>query len=138
MRAPPSRYLRFNAVGVAGFVVQLAVVAALTAGAGAPAVAATAAAVEAALLHNFFWHERWTWRDRPARGGARIARLARFHLANGAVSMAGNVLIVWLLTRTGADAVWANAAAVVVCSAINFAAGERLVFRTKAPHAAAA
>ena len=25
-------------------------------------------AVEAAVLHNFGWHERWTWRDRPRAG----------------------------------------------------------------------
>ena len=28
-------------------------------------------AVETALLHNFVWHERWTWADRKA--GARRA-----------------------------------------------------------------
>ena len=28
------------------------------------AASATALAVETAILTNFFWHERWTWRDR--------------------------------------------------------------------------
>lgn len=135
-RVPLARYLRFNAVGALGFALQLAVVAALTAWAGASPVVATAVAVEAAVLHNFFWHERWTWRDRPARGGARIARLARFHLANGAVSMAGNVAVVWVLTRGGWDAVAANVAAVLVCSAINFVAGDLLVFWPEASRGA--
>jgi putative flippase GtrA len=125
---PLGRYLRFNAVGAAGFALQLACVAALTAWAGAPAVVATAVAVEAAVLHNFFWHERWTWRDRRARGAERIVRLARFHLANGAVSMAGNLAVVWLLTRWGWDVVSSNVAAVLVCSVVNFAAGDLLVF----------
>jgi putative flippase GtrA len=29
-----------------------------------PYLAATALAVEAAVVHNFFWHERFTWADR--------------------------------------------------------------------------
>ena len=31
---------------------------------------ATAIGVEAAILTNFLWHDRWTWRDRPARAAA--------------------------------------------------------------------
>jgi hypothetical protein len=52
----------------------------------------TAAAVEAAVLHNFAWHQRWTWRDRrPASAHETLGRLLRFHALNGAVSLAGNV-----------------------------------------------
>ena len=46
---------------------------------------ATAIAVEAAVLHNFCWHQRWTWRDRRAASRTTaVRRLGRFHLLNGA------------------------------------------------------
>ena len=46
------------------------------------------------MLHNFVWHERWTWRDRAGGGPARLlGRLARFHAGAGIVSLAGNVAI---------------------------------------------
>ncbi|MGH9311625.1 MAG: GtrA family protein [Vicinamibacterales bacterium] len=120
------RYLRFNAIGVAGFVVQLAVVALLTDMCRATPLLATAIAVEAAVLHNFFWHERWTWADRPCAGRARLARLGRFHLANGLVSIVGNLAVV--ATLAGLNPIAANAIAVLACSIVTFAAGDRLVF----------
>jgi putative flippase GtrA len=121
-----SRFLRFNAVGVAGFAVQLALVAILTGPGGVSPLLATVLAVEPAILHNFFWHERWTWADRPSAGIERPSRLLRFHLANGLVSVAGNVVIVAALAEL--NPVAANAIAVLVCSLVNFAAGDRLVF----------
>src|SRR5256885_16206617 len=93
-----SRFVRFNAVGVAGFALQL-VVLWLLVRAGVHYLAATAVAVEAAILHNFAWHERWTWRDRPAGGRSRLARLARFHAVNGTVSLAGRLLLLPVLRR---------------------------------------
>ncbi|MGH9331680.1 MAG: GtrA family protein, partial [Vicinamibacterales bacterium] len=127
----PSRYLRFNAVGVAGFVVQLGVVYSLSYVASGFSrtwypLAITAIAVEAAVLHNFFWHERWTWADRPSAGRARMARLGRFHLANGLVSIVGNLAVVAMLA--GFNPIAANAIAVLACSIVTFAAGDRLVF----------
>jgi putative flippase GtrA len=118
--------VRFNAIGVAGFALQLAVVAMLTGACGVPPLIATVIAVETAILHNFFWHERWTWADRPVAGRDRLTRLVRFHLTNGLVSIAGNLAIVFLLSPVGLLA--ANAIAVLVCSLVNFAAGDRLVF----------
>jgi putative flippase GtrA len=123
-----TRVTAFAVVGALGFAVQLAVVAVLTAFAGWPAAAATALGVEAAVLHNFIWHSRWTWRDR-ARSRATVgAPLLRFHLANGMISVAGNVLLSIVLTRGGLTPVLANAAAVAVMSAANYALADRWVF----------
>ena len=58
-----SRAARFAWVGAGGFVVQVAALHAFAA-AGVPYAFATALAVEVAILHNFLWHERWTWADR--------------------------------------------------------------------------
>lgn len=129
-----ARWTAFNIVGAAGIAVQLAVLAILVHVCRLPALAATALAVEAAVLHNFAWHQRWTWKDRPA-GSLRelTARLARFHVLNGAVSMAGNLLLVALLTRAlRLDPVAASAVAIVVCALVNFVASESLVFRSTA------
>jgi putative flippase GtrA len=126
------RWTAFNAVGAAGVGVQLGVLAVLVRVAHLPVLAATALAVEAAVLHNFAWHQRWTWKDRPVHSMRDAAgRLARFHVLNGLVSLAGNLLLVALLTRAfGADPVAASACAIVVCALLNFMASERLVFRS--------
>ena len=61
------RWLKFNAVGAIGIAVQLAVLTLLKSGLGLNYLLATALAVEVTVLHNFFWHERFTWGDRPSR-----------------------------------------------------------------------
>src|SRR5262245_6846857 len=111
-----------------GFAVQLGVLAFLV-HAGVHYLAATALAVEAAILHNFAWHERWTWRDRPAAGRTRLARLLRFHALNGVVSLVGNVALMRLLVGAlHLPPLPANLVAVLACAAINFCGAERLVF----------
>ena len=129
---PVQRFLRFNGVGVIGFALQLGVLALLVR-LGVHYLAATALAVEAAVLHNFLWHERWTWRDRPAAGRARLARLGRFHLLNGMVSIAGNVILMRLLVgEVGLPPLLANVIAVLACAVINYFASDRMVFDTSA------
>lgn len=124
------RFFRFNAVSAAGFAVQLATVILCTWWLAMPAVAATAAGVAAALVHNFIWHWRWTWVDRPAYRGGWLGAFLRFVAANGVVSFAGNVAIVTTLTQaTGLDAVSANVAAVAACGLLNYQLGDRVVFR---------
>ena len=90
---------------------------------------ATAIAIEAALLQNFYWHERWTWRDRPATGTARWRRFGRFHVLNGVVSFAGNLAIMRVLVgAAGLAPLPANILAVMACALINFTLSEWLVF----------
>jgi len=59
------RFVRFNAVGAAGIGVQLSVLWLLTGVAHLHYLPATFAAVTLAVMHNFMWHRRWTWGDRP-------------------------------------------------------------------------
>jgi putative flippase GtrA len=128
------RWTAFNVVGAAGVAVQLAALALLIRVAHLHYLPATALAVEAAVLHNFFWHQRWTWKDRPAESTGRLtSRFIRFHLLNGTISLAGNVAIMAVLAGLlRMDAIAANAIAIVTCSLLNFAASERLVFRSAA------
>ena len=124
------RWLAFNGVGALGVAVQLAVLAVLVRAAGMHTLVATAIAVEAAILHNFAWHQRWTWRDRPSRSRvAAVRRLLRFHALNGAISMIGNLTTMAILAPVRIDPIAANAIAIAVCSLINFAASEALVFK---------
>lgn len=123
------RFLRFNGVGVLGFSLQLAVLAGLVRF-GVHYLIATAIAVELAVLHNFLLHERWTWRDRAAVRGTRARRLWRFHVSNGVISLAGNLLLMRLLVgMVGLHPIAANLLSVVLCSLVNFRAGDRFVFR---------
>jgi putative flippase GtrA len=125
------RWLKFNLVGAIRIAVQLAMLSLLVSGLGRHYMAATAIAVETAVLHNFVWHERFTWNGRGKRGvSGMLARLARFHLGNGFVSIAGNLLLMRLLAGwLGWPYLAANAAAIAVCSLANFALGEWFVFR---------
>ena len=121
----------FNLVGVLGFVVQITAIFLLKRYAGAGYLAATAIAVEIAVLHNFIWHEHLTWADviSPFRHGV-LYRLLRFHLANGLISIAGNVALTWAFVDTlRFPYLPANVLSVLICSLLNFVAGNRFVFR---------
>lgn len=135
---PLLRHLfRFNTVGAMGIVLQLAVLWILNSLAGLHYLTATALAVEAAVLHNFFWHEYWTWRDRTgASPHGRWRRLLLFQLTNGTVSLLGNLVFMTLFAG------WfqipplpANLASITSCWLLNFLSSDRLVFRTRKPPA---
>jgi len=123
------RPVKFALVGAIGVVVQLAALEALT-GLGLHYLLATGVAVEAAVLHNFMWHQRFTWRD---RGGSRLAetgiRLLRFHLSNGALSILGSLLLMrWFVGQFGMNVLVANLLTIAACSVGNFLASDRWVF----------
>ncbi len=100
--------------------------------AGAHYLVATAIVTEAAVLHNFAWHRLWTWRDRTTTPRGWLVRLGRFHLANGAVSLAGNVAVMAALTGVlGVPCVPASVMAILVCATVNFLAGDRWVFKAE-------
>ena len=61
------RGMKFYIVGAAGIGVQLAAAWVLRNSLSFSPAVATAIAVEAAVLHNFAWHEHWTWRERRRR-----------------------------------------------------------------------
>jgi len=125
------RWLRFNSVGAMGMVLQLGLIALLTR-ASVHYQIATAIAVEAAVLHNFVWHERWTYRARiAATEGGALGRLARFHGANGAISIGGNLVLMYIYTGLlGITPVLANLLAIATCSLLNFASSDSWVFAT--------
>jgi len=129
------RWVKFNSVGIMGFGVQLVTLVALTEYAALHYLASVGIAVEIAVLHNFLWHERWTWRDRlPSNAVGNWRRLARFNLVNGGVSVAGQIILTGLYTEViGLHYALANLLAIASCSLINFGVNDRLVFRAIEP-----
>ena len=129
-RGTALRWLKFNAVGGIGIVVQLGALSLFRGLLHLDYLVATACAVEAAVVHNFLWHERFTWSDRvritPRQS---LARFVRFNTTTGLISIAGNLLLMRLLVE---GAHWnyllANAASIALCSLLNFFASDRLVF----------
>lgn len=91
---------------------------------------ATALAVECAVLHNFVWHEHFTWREcRDGRAGM-MRRLLRFNLSTGLISIVGNLVLMRMFVG-----MWhlqymvANIISIGACSLLNFVATDRLVFQ---------
>jgi len=128
-------FIRFNVVGILGFAVQTGALFVLTHGAHPLGyLAATAVAVELAVLNNFVWHQRWTWKDRPpATRGETLRRLVKFNITNGAVSITGNLIFMSLLVgRLGLPIAGANVLSVVACSICNFFLADRVAFYVEA------
>jgi len=123
------RVSAFITVGAIGFLIQLGSLALMTTAAGWPYEPATAVAVQLAVLHNFVWHERWTWRDRRGRQSAFLMRFWRYELTTGASAIISNVLCTALLVeRFGFHSVPANALTVALMSVVNFIVSDRWVF----------
>ena len=124
-----SRVVVFAIVGIAGYAVQTALLWLLVGRLGFAIVPATLLATEAAVLHNFLWHLRWTWADRPAGPKAAVGRLVRFNVSNGGFSLVGGAAIMALLVDAlGVHYLLANLASVLVVSIVNFLASDRFVF----------
>lgn len=124
------RWLLFNAVGLVGAVLQLALLKALTTWGGLNYLAATAIAIECTVLHNFCWHQGLTWKDRKSTSlKASAGRCLRFNLSNGLISLTGNLLLMRLLVGSlHIGPMVANVMAIVVCSFLNFFLSHALIF----------
>jgi putative flippase GtrA len=118
-------------VGAMGLSVKFSVLTALVEFAGVGYLPSTAVAVEAAMIHNFTWHLRWTWRDRCAGLFVReaLTRLLRFHLGAGAVAMIANLFVTrFLVQELGIHYAAANLAATVFAGLANFILSNFVVF----------
>jgi putative flippase GtrA len=142
------RWIKFTLAGTAGFAVQIAALAALTKIAGVNYLVASAIAVELAIVCNFVWHERWTWRDRlapptcpPKRNARRWkpfgeggwSRLLRFNALTAVTSIAGSVALTAVFVESaGLSPIAANIASVIALGLVNFVGANTLVFRAAA------
>lgn len=139
----PSKFVRwwkFNFVGAIGIGVQFAALFLLKSALGFDYLFATAFAVEAAVVHNFVWHEQFTWVDRIKSDRVRLQglqpswcrslpRFLRFNLTTGAVSIVGNLALMKVMVGEGhMNYLLANAIAIALCSIANFLVSDEWVF----------
>ena len=124
-------WIKFNVVGLIGFGLQSATLFILThTFYSISYLAATAVAVELAVLNNFVWHQRWTWSDRPAAAKKETwRRLAKFNVTTGLVSLVGNLVLMSILVgRFGLPITGANVITVGACSVLSFFLADRIAF----------
>jgi len=125
-RPTATRWLKFNLVGGMGIAVQLLMLMALKSGLYFNYLIATALAVETAVVHNFWWHERFTWAD---RAGSSFSRFLKFNLTTGVFSIAGNLGLMKLFVDFGrVNYLVANGITIAVCSLVNFLVSDGFVF----------
>ena len=132
------RFLRFNVVSGLGIGVRLLVVCGPgQLGWACTTWSATAIAIEASILHNFFWHLHWTWG--PSVATAAAARLQRTMSSSAAWRstratawssfLGAMVLMPMLVGSLGLHYLVANVITVCFTGLLNFFLGDRLVFR---------
>ena len=134
------RRLKFNFVGGIGIGVQFVALFLLKSILNFDYMFATIFAVEAAVVHNFVWHEQFTWSDRLTtdrltKGRVQpawrrsLARFARFNLTTGAVSIVGNLALMRVMVGEGhMNYLLANTIAIALCSIANFLVSDGWVF----------
>jgi putative flippase GtrA len=130
-RSTGLRWLKFNLVGGIGIAVQLLILVMLKAGLGLNYLVATALAVESTVVHNFLWHERFTWPDRSSgdRGAERWTRFLKFNLTTGVLSIAGNLMCMKVLAgMEHINYLLANGITIAACSILNFLVSDGFVF----------
>lgn len=122
-----TRWLKFNAVGGGGIILQLVVLALMTGLLKIHYALATALAVETAIIHNYLWHERYTWADRKQ---TRLRwRFLKFNLTTGTFSIAGNIgMMSLLVAKLHLHYLVSNGISIAACSIANYLVSDRFVF----------
>ncbi len=135
MRPLAERVVRFHAIGLIGVAVQLVALGFFKSVAALDYLPATALAVEVAVLHNFWWHERWTWVERTRRSpglGFLLMRLVRFNSTTGLISIASNLVLMRLFVGAlHLHYLPANVLTIATTSLANFLLSELFVFRAQ-------
>jgi putative flippase GtrA len=126
------KWLRYNTIGVMGVGVQISVLILLRNLFEMNYFVATLIAVQCALIHNFFWHQRWTWRSqRSLTKKQSLWRFVRFNGSSGTISMIGNVGFTALLVQAiHLPYIFCNLLAIGACNIANFLFAHNFVFQT--------
>lgn len=124
------RSLKFYMVGAIGIGVQLAFLFLFKTVLRLNYLLATGLAVECAVLHNFVWHEHYTWRDRCETYAGVVGRLLRFNGTTGLISIVGNLALMRLFVGVlHLQYMIGNLITIVCCALANFWASDRVVFQ---------
>jgi dolichol-phosphate mannosyltransferase len=121
------RLIKFAVVGTAGVGVNLALLYLLTNYAGLHYVASAFFAIEASIVFNFYFNDRWTFKDR--RGPRLLAKVIKFHAIAGIGVGLNMALLALLVELAGAHYLLGEFAAILIVFAWNYALSSRLVWR---------
>ena len=126
----PRRLLRFLCVGALGVVVNCGLLALLERAAGWHYLLASPAAIELSIVHNFAWHDNWTFRDR--RGDSQWAtRLWQYHVA-AAAGMLINWAVLGLLVGIGRlPLLPSNVVGIAAGTVVNFTISKLWTWKTE-------
>lgn len=112
-----ARLFRFGIVGALGVAVNSLVLFTAHGVAGLPLLVASPLAVEVAILHNYYWNERWTF----GAGAFSLLRLGKFNLTSlGGLLITSSVLYL-LVAFAGVHYLVANLIGIGVATVWNFA-----------------
>jgi putative flippase GtrA len=126
------KWLRFNAIGTMGVGVQLLLLFLLTRLFHIHYMIATLLAVQCAIIHNFFWHQRWTWKENATQTKMdAVRRFVKFNTSSGTVSLVGNVGVTAALMQVvHLPLMICNILAIGACNIANFLFANNLVFHS--------
>jgi putative flippase GtrA len=117
--------VKFSAVGVSGYVINLAVYTALLRGAGFHYTAAATCSFLVAVTNNYVWNRLWTFHDERGHLGWQGLRF----LVVALVAYAANLVLLSGLIALGEDKVVSQAIAVVLVTPLNFLGNKFWSFR---------
>ena len=127
LRAPHNwvQLAKFCAVGVSGYVINLAVYAALLKWAGLHYLAAAVVSFVVAVANNYWWNRHWTFRGQRGHFAYQGMRFA----VVSAVALGANLIVLHVLVTFGVGKVIAQAIAIVVVTPLNFVGNKLWSFR---------
>lgn len=129
LRAPHNwlQLAKFSVVGASGYVVNLAVYAALLRGAGFHYLAAATCSFLVAVTNNYLWNRLWTFRHQRGHFAYQGARFLLVAL----VALAANLVLLRLLVGLGVGKILAQAIAIVLVTPLNFVGNKLWSFRRR-------
>jgi putative flippase GtrA len=116
---------KFCVVGASGYIVNLAVYAALLNGAGFHYIAAATCSFVVAVTNNYLWNRLWTFRH--SRGHFAFQGLRFFVVA--VIAYLGNLAILAVLVELGVGKIVSQAIAIVLVTPANFIGNKLWSFR---------
>jgi dolichol-phosphate mannosyltransferase len=118
--------LKFCAVGVSGYVVNLGVFAICVELLDLHHLVAATLAFVVAVLNNFWWNRHWTFR---ARGGHAGFQAARFFTISTAAFVFAAAMLELLVSVAGMPELPAQAISIVAATPLNFLGNKMWSFR---------
>jgi putative flippase GtrA len=116
---------KFCAVGISGYVVNLAVYVVLLEWAGLHYAVAAAGSFLVAVANNYTWNRLWTFRG--DRGHVAYQGL-RFLIVS-TLALGANLVVLHLLVQAGAGEILGQAIAIVLVTPLNFVGNKLWSFR---------